>query len=423
MHSRSAWLLTNCGVILLIASSTDRLVAAGDWPQILGPHRNGIADGERLNLDWPGGKPKVLWKRDVGDGVAGVAVADGYAVLFHRVGNQELVEGMDWITGDVQWKTGFPSHYRAEVGTAGDGPRCVPLIDRGSVYVFGAAGDLHCLALVDGKARWSRKAFQEFSAPDGYFGAGSTPIMEGGKLLVNVGGDRSNAGVVAFDRDSGKTIWTATSEQASYSAPTAATIDGVRHVIFAARLNVVSLDPDNGTVRFRFPFGQRGPTVNAATPLVIDGNVFVTASYGIGGVLAKIGASSAKTVWTTHEMASQFPTAIYKDGYLYGVNGRQDGTASLCCIDLKTGKATWNKRDFGMASSILADGKLLIMKTDGTLVVAEPDPKAFRQLASAAVLDNASPGNPALALPALANGLLYVRDSRTLKCLDLRMQP
>jgi outer membrane protein assembly factor BamB len=205
------------------------------------------------------------------------------------------------------------------------------------------------------------------------------------------------------------------------------TLDGVRHVIFVTRLNVVSVDPENGAVRFRFAFGQRGPTVNAATPLVIDNAVFVTASYGIGAVLAQIGASDAKVIWKTAEMSSQYPTPIFKDGYLYGINGRQDvGVAELCCLDLKTGKSAWTKSDFGMASLIFADGKLLIMKTDGTLVVANPDPSRntpFRALASAKVLENASSNNPALALPALSDGLLYVRDSRTLKCLDLRKQP
>lgn len=412
-------------LIAIVALQLPILSQAGDWPQILGPHRNGIADDERLNLDWPGGKPKTLWQRDVGDGVAGVAVAEGRVVLFHRVGNQELVEAMEPLTGKVLWKVGFPTGFQSQQPTAGDGPRCVPVIHRGSVFVFGAAGDLHCLKLADGKERWSRAALKEYKAQEGYFGAGSTPIVEGDKLLVNIGGDRSGAGIVAFDIETGKTIWKATDEQASYSAPTAATVDGVRHVLFATRLNLVSLDPESGAVRFRFPFGQRGTTVNAATPLVIDGHLFLSASYGIGAVFAKIGKTEAKTLWANNDvMSSQYPTCIYNDGYLYGVHGRQDGPpATLRCFDPTTGKVAWSKEGFGMASLILADGKLLVMKTDGTLVVAEPNPKEFRPLASARVLDNASSRDPALALPALSGGLLYVRDRQTLKCIDLRKQP
>jgi outer membrane protein assembly factor BamB len=411
--------LLACCFIHLPISAT-----AGDWPQILGPHRNGIADDEQLNLDWPGGKPKALWQRDVGDGVAGVAVAEDRVVLFHRVGNQEVVEAMEPISGKVVWSLGFRTDSRPQMSTAGDGPRCVPIIHRGSVYVFGVGGDLRCLSLADGKERWSRAAAKEFQAPEGFFGAGSTPIIEGDKLIVNVGGDRSGAGIVAFDLETGKTVWKATNEQASYAAPTAATVDGVRHVIFATRLNLVSLDPQSGAVRFRFPFGQRGPTVNAATPLVVDRYLFLTASYGIGAVFAKIGKTDAKTLWANNDvMSSQYPTCIYNDGYLYGIHGRQDGPpAALRCFEPKTGKVAWSKEGFGMASLILADGKLIAMKTDGTLVVAEPNPKEFRPLASARVFDNSS-REPALALPALAGGLLYVRDTQTLKCLDLRKRP
>jgi outer membrane protein assembly factor BamB len=180
---------------------------------------------------------------------------------------------------------------------------------------------------------------------------------------------------------------------------------------------VVSIDPDNGNVRFRFPFGKRGPTATGANPLVIDGHVFVSASYGVGAVFAKIGKSDVKTVWANDDvMSSQYPTAVYRDGYLYGIDGRQDvGVAELRCIDPKTGKIMWTKDGFGMATLILADRKLVIMKTDGELCLAEPSPTSYRQLARARLFQST-----ARALPALADGLLYVRDQRTLKCLDLR---
>ncbi len=405
------------GFLFSFVAGLAAISVAGDWPQILGPHRNGIADGERLAASWPKGGPKIVWQRDVDDGVAGVAVAGGKAVLFHRSGDQELVEAMDAATGKVLWKAAFATRFRAEVGAAGNGPRCVPLIHQNRVVVFGAGGDLHCLALDSGKEIWSRAALREFAAPAGYFGVGSSPIVEGTKLIVNVGGSRSNAGLVAFDIATGKTVWQATDEQASYSSPTAVTLDGVRHVIFVTRYNVVSINPDSGAVRFRFPFGARGPTVNGATPLVIDGHVFVSSSYGVGAAFAKISGDGAQTVWTNDEtMSSQYPTAIHKDGFLYGIHGRQDaGVADLRCVEAKTGKVMWTERGFGMATLILADGKLVIAKTDGELVLAEPSPQRFHSLASARAFPST-----VRALPALANGRLYVRDEQALLCFDLR---
>jgi outer membrane protein assembly factor BamB len=416
-RSRRDLAMTIATLVLSIGSLLNAVgnTWAGDWPQILGPHRNGTADDERLADQWPQGGPPTVWQRDVGEGLAGVAAVRGIVVLFHRIGNEEIAEALDARSGKPVWKAAFPTQYASSIAED-NGPRCVPLIHKDAVYLFGAEGNLHCVSLDDGKKRWSRAAYEEYQAPEGYFGAGSTPIVEGNKLLVNVGGQKTEAGIVAFDLGTGKTVWKATEELASYSSPTAVTQDGVRHVLFVTRLSILSLDPDNGQVRFSLPFGSLGPTVNAATPLVIDGHLFASASYGIGAVLARFDRDSIETVWENDRvMSSQYSTCVYRQGCLYGVDGRQDqGSASLRAFDPMTGKIFWTEKGFGMATLILADDKLIIVKTDGNLVLAEPLPERFRPLATASVFSTTT-----RALPALADGQLYVRDTRTLKCLDL----
>ncbi len=384
---------------------------AGDWPQILGPHRNGIADGEQLAV-WNDAGPRTLWQREVGRGFAGLAVVGPRAVLFHRLGNELVAEGLDAVSGESQWKATFPTRYTSSI-SEDDGPRVVPLIHEHSVYLLGPGGELASVELESGKRRWYRQVFKEFHAPDGYFGAGSSPIVEGDKLLLNVGGS-GGAGLVALSLADGSTVWKATDELASYSSPVAATIDGVRHVVFVTRLNVVSVDPQTGAVRFRFPFGARGPTVNAANPLVLGDHVFVSASYGVGAQWAKIGPRGATTVWESDDvMSSQYTTSIEKDGYLYGIDGRQDvGVARLRCFDPKSGKVAWTEEGFGTGNMILAGDKLLIMKTDGQLVLVDPTPKEFRPLATAQLFDTT-----VQALPALAAGRLFARDTKTLKCV------
>ena len=385
---------------------------AGDWPQILGPHRDGIADGEELASNWPQTGPKTVWERHVGSGFAGVAVVQGTAVLFHRVGGEEIVEGLNPATGKELWKTRFPTTYRGTI-SEDNGPRCTPLIHQDRVVLYVAQGDLRCLALTSGKELWTRHACKDYGADLGYFGAGSTPIVEGDKVLVNVGGDRQGAGLVAFSLADGKTVWKATNDQPSYSSPIAATVDGVRHVIFVTRLRVVSVDPETGKVRFEFPFGRRGPTVNAANPLVIDGNLFVTSNYGIGARFAKIGPTSVQTLWESDDIvSSQYVTCIYHNGHLFGVDGQDGPEVILRCFDPKTQKIAWTKDRFGTASLLLAGDKLLALKTTGELVLAEASVEKYAQLESASVLNSTT-----RAIPALSNGLLYVRDTTTLKCL------
>lgn len=389
---------------------------AGDWPQILGPHRDGRAEGESLADSWPASGPKILWERPVGRGYAGVAVVGEQGVVFHRVENEEVVEAFDAKTGKSGWKFAIPTSYVSGI-SPDDGPRCVPIIHGDRVIAFGVQGNLACLRLADGAKIWTRDTHAEFRAGEGYFGAGSSPIVEGDKVIVNVGGAKTEAGVVAFALDTGKVVWKATREDASYSSPVAVTVHGVRHVIVETRLKTISFNPDSGAIRFEVPFGMRGPTVNGANPTVVGDRLFMTASYGVGAVFAKIGDTAADKLWESNDLiSSQYATCIADGGVLYGIDGRDDqGRASLRCIDPDKQKVLWNKEDFGYATLLWADGKLLAQKTDGAFVLVKASPTQYTELATAQIFNTKT-----FALPALASGRLYARDDHTLKCLDLR---
>jgi outer membrane protein assembly factor BamB len=403
-----------CTQLLLLAILLCGHGIAGDWPQILGPHRDGKAENETFAVSWPSDGPKVLWQRDVGRGYSGVAAAGNACILFHREGNEAIVERLDADSSKPRWKKSFPTHYESGIAPD-DGPRCTPIIHDDRVYVFGADGDLHALNLADGAVLWTKELYREFSAPSGYFGAGSTPLLDDGLLFVNVGG-KSGYGLVAIDATTGEVCWHKTDEQASYSSPIATTIDGTRQVLFVTRLNVVSVDPKTGEERFRFPFGMRGPTVNAAMPIVLGKLLFVTANYGVGAKLAEISAGSANVRWEKDEVLSgQYTTPIEHQGFLYGIHGRQDvGVAELRCVEMATGKVCWTEPNFGSANLIGVGDQLLIQKISGELVVAKCDPAKFNKIAAAKLFPN---GSVVQALPALSNGVYFVRDEQTLKAL------
>jgi outer membrane protein assembly factor BamB len=237
------------------------------------------------------------------------------------------------------------------------------------------------------------------------------------KLIVNVGGDQADAGMVAFALKDGQTLWKSTKERAGYSSPVLAVVNGLRHVICITRLSVISIDPTNGKLQFQFPFNGPGPKVSAANPVILGDDVFVTASYAAGAVVANIQPKAAKILWQSDEvLSSQYTTPIAVDGKLIGIHGRQDvGEPILRCIDPQTQKVLWEKPGLGYATLIAADGKLLILTTEGELILASLDTTAYRELARATLSNRTI-----RALPALSKGLLYVRDTDTLKCFDLR---
>ncbi|MCE9547223.1 MAG: PQQ-like beta-propeller repeat protein [Planctomycetia bacterium] len=415
-HTFAAFLL---GVVSFLLPA-----AAGEWPQVLGPHRNGVADGERLADHWAAGEPKTLWQRGVGRGFAGAAISGNRAITFYREADKEIVEAIELAAGKPIWRQAFDARYQGQIFPDEDGPLCTPLIHIDKVHgdtviVFGAGGDLRVLALADGKPRWSRALYQEFrtrtgSIDYGYFGAGSSPIVVGDKVLVNVGG--RGVGIMALAIDSGRTVWQATDEEASYSSPVATEIGGKPCVVFVARLHCLGVSPADGAVLFRFPFGQRGPTVNAASPVLMGDRLFVSACYGVGAVMTKLTPTGAQQQWANDEsLSNHYNTSIPIGGNLYGVDGRADvGTPSLRCVEADTGKVTWTEPDFGAASLLLADNKLLAMRVSGELVLIEPASKGYHRLAGVQILEA-----PVRALPALSEGHLIVRDGKTMKCLLL----
>ena len=389
----------------------ERSAVAGDWPQILGPMRNGIAEDEQLAADWNQQVPTKVWEQTVGEGYAGPAVADGKVFLFHRTGQKDVLDCFDSMSGERDWRLQWKATYRSRIDPDA-GPRCVPLVRDGRVFVLAASGQLHC-ASIDGKAAWSVNLAKDTKARDGYFGFGSTPILMGDTLMVNVGG-RDEQSILGIDPKNGKTKWSSFTDgiaEASYSAPAERRRAGkAPTAVFVTRLNLVEIDPSDGRVLSQMPFGSPGTTVNAATPLMLgDDRVFLTASYRIGAKCVRLRENGKPTVlWESDSaLSSQYPTPVYVSGHLFGVHGREDGAlASLRCVEAETGKVKWKQDRVGMAHLIHADGKAIMLKVSGELVLFRTTTDQYEELGSIRVSSEAT-----RALPALSDGRLYTRDT------------
>ena len=386
------------------------LLLAADWPQFLGPTRNGVSTE---TITWTSA-PSVLWKKDAGEGFAAPVVANGKTILFYRANGNEIIDCLNASTGAKIWSYSYPTTYRDDFGFD-EGPRSAPAIADGFVFTFGAQGVLTALDLATGKKLWSVPTTTQFNVKKGWFGAAGSPLVEAGKVLVHVGG--AGAGIVAFDAKTGAIVWKATNDEASYSSPTVATIDGARHAFFFTRAGLVDLDPSNGQVRFSMPWRSRSSaSVNAATPLVVGNQVFISASYGAGAALLEVTGSQYKKIWSNDDsMSNHYSTCVYHNGYLYGFHGRQEEGQALRCVEWKTGRVMWDVDSYGAGTVTLAGDRLLILRENGELVLAPADPKAFRPTQHATILTKV-----VRAYPALANARLYARDEKNVLCLTLK---
>jgi outer membrane protein assembly factor BamB len=402
-----------------IVCLTSLALRAADWPQFLGPNRNGISPETNLAGAWPADGPPVRWKKEIGQGFSGPAVAGGKLILFHRQADKEIIDCLDAKTGAGLWHFDYATGYQDDFGFD-EGPRATPAIADGKVYTMGAEGFTHCLDARSGKEIWNFDCKEKFQCAKGFFGMDCSPLVEGGLIILNIGG-RDGAGIIALDKTTGALRWKHGDAEAGYSSPVAATINGTRYALVFTRAGLTVLNPLTGAAYFDFPWRSREEaSVNAATPLV-DGNlIFLTASYGTGAVLLRVENGGVKKVWSGDDSLScHYATPVLDQGYLYGIDGRADPgmqpRPSLRCVELKTGHVCWSQDDFGAASVTLAGGQLFILTENGEMLRAAVNPKEFHVAARAQILPLG-----VRAFPALADGCLYARSKDKLVCVSLR---
>ncbi len=396
---------------LLIACS---FCTAADWPQFLGPNRNGVSSETNLSLTWPKEGPKALWKMKVGAGWSGPVVSSNRAVLFHRLEDNEVVEVLNATNGARVWRQDYASGYRDDFGFD-EGPRATPAADGDRVITYGANGILNCWDFASGSNRWRVDTRQQFKSEKPYFGIACSPLVEGQAVILNIGGG-DGAGIVAFDKTTGKVLWKAGNDEASHSSPVAATHQGRRYVFVLAREGLAALEP-NGKLLWEFPWKPRiQASVSAATPLVIGDQIFISVSYGAGAALLRFNSAKPEVIWSGDDILSNhYATSVHHGGFLYGFDGRQEQRCNLRCVELKTGKVRWSQDRFGAGTLVVVGDKLLILTESGELVVAPAVPEKFSPMARAQII-----GSEVRSHPALANGLFYARDKSSLVCVDLR---
>jgi len=345
-------------------------------------------------------------------------VSGDKVILFHRVDDKEIVECLEAKSGKTVWKFDYPTSYRDDFGFD-EGPRATPSVSEGRVYTFGAEGALNCVDLATGSNVWTVNAKKELEAPKGFFGFACSPLIEGNAVLLSVGG-KNGAGIVAFDKATGKLLWKATDDEASYSSPVLATLEGRRAAVFLTRNSLRAVEPASGEVFWQVPFQPPSRTsVSAATPIVVGDLVFISTAYGTGAELLRINPTGATKVWASEDaLSAHYATPVYQDGFLYGIHGRTDPSfepANLRCIEVRTGKIRWEEKAFGAATLMLAGKRLLILTERGELILAPASAGGFKAIARAQILPN-----QVRAYPALADGFLYARSKDRLICLDLR---
>lgn len=394
------------------------IAAAGDWPQWLGPTRDGVSP-EKVR-PWKEA-PKVVWRQPVGEGHSSPVVAGGRLFLFTKVKDkdEEELTAFDAQTGKILWHSAYPK--AAFSSPFGLGPRATPVVHEGKVYTFGVTGVLSCFEAESGKQLRQVDTLTKFGASNLLFGVSCSPLIEGKAVLVNVGG--KGASVVAFDKDKGDVLWKSLDDPASYSSPIIFGSGRQRQVVFLTQKGVVSLNPEDGGVHWKFPLVD-ALNESSTTP-VRSGDLLLASSVTYGSVALRLGSKedkpTAEQAWKNPALTCYFSTPVpVGPDQVYLVTGAISILAPpqvvLRCVDLKTGQEAWRKNKIGKYHAALlrtGDNKLLLLDDGGGLALVDPSPKGYQELARSKICGET------WAHPALADGKLYVRDNQELLCLKL----
>ena len=382
---------------------------AADYPQFLGANRNGTVNGVRLADDWKTRPPRLVWRRPMGAGWSGFAVAGRLAVTQEQRGSREMVVAYNLADGTPRWSHGDEAHYESTI--AGEGPRATPTISRGRVFALGSTGLLNCLDLETGKAIWRRDigADNDSAQPD--WGRSSSPLVVDDLIVVSAGGSPGRS-LVAYHRETGEPVWRAGDDLASYSSPILATLGGVRQIVVLNQSSVAGHDPATGRVLWNHPWPRETPTV--AIPLVLSENrVLLSAGYGLGSRVLQISregdAVSQTLVWESTRLKAKFTNPILYDGFVYGLD---DGV--LVCLDPSNGERRWKGGRYGHGQTVLVGNRLLVQTEDGDIVLVDPSPDAHREIARFTAFSQKT-WNP----PAVAGRFLLIRTDTEAACYEL----
>ncbi len=412
-----------CGLLVLFTVANGKAdEPTRDWPRYLGPTSNAISAEKGLNWDWRQRPPKVLWKVPLGSGYSSLTIVGEQVFTQTKRGLRDMVVCLSTKDGRELWAYDAAPTY-VDFQRQGAGPRSTPTFHKGKVYCLFGGGELLCLTTA-GELVWRKDIFKDSDALPPvnkvfYWGVASSPYIEGDLVIVQPGGDKSNS-VVAFHQDTGQIVWSTGADPIGYASPIAITALGTRQLVCPTGTSMLGIDPVKGTILWRYPFGNQFKT-NCANPVWSDNVLFVSAAYATGCAALDIkktsgGAWEIKEIWRDKKiMQNLFATSIVLDKKIYGCSGDLRAIF-LRCLELETGKLHWEERLPDRSSLLAVDGRILIWEEHGSLRYCDVNPQAYEAKGELGDLLTFK----SWAMPALADGRLYLRDERHVLCLDLR---
>lgn len=408
---------------LLLAAAGHALAA--DWPQWLGPQRNGRSAETGLLPQWPAAGPPLMWhSTDVGKGYGSVAAVAGRLYLTGNEGLEtEFVQAVDARDGRRIWRTPLGKVGNPEQQPSYPGARTTPTVERDRLWVLGSDGDLACLNSADGSVRWRKQLRREFGGAPGVWAYSESPLVDGETLVCTPGG--TEATLLALNKNTGAVLWKCAvpgGSEAAYSSPIVVETGGTRQYVQFLATGLVGVEARTGRLLWSYERTAQNSITNIQTP-VAAGNLVYSAGSRSGGAVVRLvpadGGMRAEQVYFIPRLPTHLGGALLHNGFLYG----SSFGGGLVCAEFTTGAIRWQERGVGPGSLCYADGRIYVQGEGGQVALVEATPEGYRERGRFTP-PRAQQGAriQSWTYPVISGGRLYLRDQENLWCYDVRAQ-
>ncbi len=393
------------------------LAAAADWPQWRGKNRDDHSPDAAILNPWPADGPKQLWVyKEGGLGYSGPSIVNGQLFTMGADDGAEQVISLDAKTGAKKWAVKLDD--RIYENNWGNGPRCTPTVDGDRVYALSGKGILGCLSIKDGKILWKVDLIADLGGKLQDWGYTESPLVDGNQVICTPGGSKGT--MAALDKMTGKVLWQSSgiTENAQYSSPILVEHSGQRQYVQLVSKKVFGIKPDNGDVLWQGDFPGRIAVI--PTPIYADGHVFVTAGYGIGCRMFKLGGEKPELVYEHNNLGNHHGGVVLVKGKLYGHSEKGGWT----CLDFLTGETVWQDRSLGKGCCTFVAGHLVCVdESNGNVALAEASTEGWKEKGRFKLEPQTTKRKPQGRIwvhPVVLDGKLYLRDQELIHCYDVQ---
>ena len=407
------------GILVFVFFSTILFAQEAQWR---GPDRSGKFPETGLLQEWPEDGPEMILKVEgIGTGYSTPVLYDGVFYVTGKKDDDDFLSAIDWegkilyqVTYGKSWANSYPE------------TRSTPTIDGDKLYVISGSGEVVCLNRKNGEIIWSVNANEKYKGKISRWGVAESPLIIDDKVLYTSGGEQTS--VIAFDKLTGKEVWTTESVGGSrtYVSPVIYQKDNVRMILASTSDYVIGIEPETGKLAWKYkylpddPDGGRGVTISTNSAVIKGNEIFISKGYDQYGVMFQVSedGESITEKWRTTVLDTHHGHYVNIGDYIYGSNWESNSKGNWVCLEWESGKAMYEKKWHTKGSIAYADGKLYCYEErQGNIAMVNPTPEKF-DIVSTFKIGYGS--GPHWAHPYIIDGKMLIRHGDVLMVFNIK---